>query len=147
MSARKPFLGSVMIATFLAISAPASAGGDTVAPDSAKTYFININDGDTVTNPVTIQFGLTGMGVSPAGIQGIENSGHHHLLINTTLDEKKAGGPLPADANHKHFGKGQTEVTMNLPAGKHTLQLVLGDWKHTPHAKPVVSDVISITVK
>lgn len=147
MLVRKPLLSSVVIAAFLVISSSVTAGGDTPAPDSAKTYFINIKDGDTVSNPVTIQFGLKGMGVSPAGIKDVANSGHHHLLINTNLDEKKAGGPLPSDANHKHFGKGQTEATLELPAGKHTLQLVLGDWKHTPHAKPVVSDVITITVK
>jgi hypothetical protein len=137
----------VALAAFLAIGTPALAGGDTPAPDSAKAYFINLTDGDTVSNPVTIQFGLKGMGVSPAGIKDVANSGHHHLLINTTLDKKKASGPLPSDASHKHFGKGQTEATLELPAGKHTLQLVLGDWKHTPHTKPVTSEVITITVK
>ncbi len=147
MSVRNFVIGTSVVAALFAYGAPALAGGDSQAPENAKTYFINLKDGDVVGSPVTIRFGLKGMGVSPAGVQNIANSGHHHLLINTRLDDKKASRPLPADANHKHFGKGQTETSIELPAGKHTLQLVLGDWKHTPHAKPVVSDVISITVK
>lgn len=121
--------------------------GDTSSPDDATVYFANLKDGDTVSNPVTIQFGLKGMGVSPAGIQNIENSGHHHLLINTELSAEALNMPIPSDENHRHFGKGQTEVTLDLPAGNHSLQLVLGDWKHTPHERPIVSDLVNITVQ
>jgi len=120
-------------------------------PD-AKVYFVNVEDGQTVSSPVTIVFGLSGMGVAPAGTEK-EMTGHHHLLINRPplgqgedgADEFEFG--LPSDDNHKHFGGGQTEVTLDLPASTHTLQLVLGDAGHVPHATPIVSDVISITVE
>ena len=94
---------------------------------------------------MTVRFGLKGMGVAPAGIEK-ENTGHHHLLIDVaelpTLDE-----PIPADDNHKHFGGGQTEVTLELPVGSHTLQLLLGDLNHIPHDPPVVSEKVTITVQ
>jgi hypothetical protein len=89
-------------------------------------------------------FGLTGMGVAPAGTQK-ENTGHHHLLIDgPAIDTAK---PLPATDQVKHFGNGQTEATVELKPGKHTLQLVLGDWKHQPHNPPIMSETITITVK
>ena len=130
----------------LLLNMPAMAG-DTAAPEGAEVYFINIADGDTLSNPVTIQFGLKGMGVSPAGIQDVADSGHHHLLINSALTGDALNAPIPSDDSHRHFGKGQTEVTLDLPAGTHTLQLVLGDWKHTPHDKPVMSEPIKVTVE
>jgi hypothetical protein len=114
------------------------------SPAGAKVYFIGIKDGDTVSSPVKVVFGLSGMGIAPAGTQ-FENSGHHHLLVdNPTADLTK---PLPATDNIKHFGKGQTETSLDLKPGKHTLQLVLGDWKHQPHNPSVVSEKITITVK
>ena len=98
----------------------------------------------TVKSPFKVVFGLTGMGVAPAGVQ-FENAGHHHLLIDTDLP-KDLGMPLPADAKHVHFGKGQTETTVTLPPGRHTLQLVLGDHLHIPFNPPVVSEKITVTV-
>ncbi|MGI9409641.1 MAG: DUF4399 domain-containing protein [Hyphomicrobiaceae bacterium] len=126
--------------------------GDTPAPAGAKVYFINLKDGETVTSPFQVQFGLAGMGVAPAGVEK-ENTGHHHLLIDRPALGKGPDGKeefeanLPADDNHKHFGKGQTETTLKLSPGKHTLQLVLGDMNHIPHKQPIVSPVITITVK
>ncbi len=128
------------------------AGGETPSNPDAKVYFVNIADGDTLQSPVTIVFGLSGMGVAPAGTE-VENTGHHHLLINRPpLGEGEDGADelaygLPSDENHLHFGAGQTEVTLDLPAGQHTLQLVLGDAGHVPHATPIVSEVIKITVE
>ena len=125
---------------------------DTPSAPGASVYFINLADGDTVTSPVTVKFGLSGMGVAPAGTEK-ENTGHHHILLNRPpLGEGEDGAEefeygLPADDNHIHFGGGQTETKLDLPAGTHTLQLVLGDLNHIPHATPVVSDVITITVK
>jgi hypothetical protein len=116
----------------------------TPAPTDAEIYIISPQDGDTVTNPVTIQFGLKGMGVAPAGVDKAK-TGHHHLLIDTDLPPLDA--PIPSDANHKHFGGGQTEVTLDLPPGRHTLQLLLGDMMHIPHDPPVMSRKITITVK
>jgi hypothetical protein len=132
----------------LAIIAAAPAQ-DSKAPADAKVYFVNLKDGDTVTSPVLIQFGLSGMGVAPAGVQGdlAAGTGHHHLLINAELKGDDLKAPIPADAKHVHFGKGQTEARVTLPAGRHTLQLVLGDWTHIPHDKPVMSERITITVK
>ena len=118
--------------------------GNTKSPPGAEVYIISPADGATVSSPVTVKFGLKGMGVAPAGI-AFENSGHHHLLIDSDLPPMSA--PFPTDAKHVHFGKGQTEATVELPPGKHTLQLVLGDHLHTPHEPPVVSKKITITVK
>ena len=110
----------------------------------ARVYFINLEDGDEVESPFLIQFGLSKMGIAPAGIDR-ENTGHHHLLINVKdLDFSK---PIPASKNHIHFGGGQTESLVELPPGDYSLQLVLGDMTHTPHTPPVVSKQINITVK
>lgn len=115
------------------------------APEKANVYFISPVDGQTVSSTFTVNFGLSGMGVSPAGINK-KNTGHHHLLINTeTLPDMST--PLPATDKIKHFGGGQTETQLTLPSGKHTLQLVLGNHLHIPHSKPVLSKKITITVK
>ena len=116
----------------------------TPAPKGAEAYIISPQDGATVTSPVTIQFGLKNMGVVPAGL-AFEGSGHHHLLVDTDLPP--LGAPIPTDANHVHFGKGQTETTLELKPGKHTLQLLVGDMLHVPHDPPVMSKKITITVK
>jgi len=95
---------------------------------------------------VTIVFGLKGMGVAPAGIEK-DNTGHHHLLINTDPSTLDLDSGLPATDQIVHFGGGQTQVTKELPSGTHTIQLLLGDWSHVPHDPPVLSEVTSITVK
>ena len=137
---RRIALAAVSLCAF---SAPIWAG--TPAPDGAKVYFITPTDGETVSNPVTVKFGLTGMGVAPAGTD-TANTGHHHLLID--LDETPAlDKPLPSDDRHKHFGGGQTETTIELKPGTHTLQLLLGDMGHIPHDPAVMSDKITIEVK
>jgi hypothetical protein len=119
------------------------------SPAGSKVYFINLKDGDTVSNPVVVKFGLAGMGIAPAGLQGeaTAGTGHHHLLINKELTGAALKDVIPMDDNHRHFGKGQTEATITLPAGTHTLQLVLADWTHVPHVPPVMSERIKITVK
>jgi hypothetical protein len=114
------------------------------APAGAKVFFVEPKNGDTVSSPVKLKFGLSGMEIAPAGTEK-PNAGHHHLLINTKLADPKAG--IPADDKHKHYGKGQTEDTITLPPGTHTLQLVLGDHNHIPHNPVVQSEVITITVK
>lgn len=114
------------------------------SPEGTELYIISPQNGDTISGPVTVVFGLKGMGVAPAGAE-IENTGHHHLLIDTALPE--LGLPVPADDQHKHFGKGQTETTIELAPGKHTLQLLLGNHLHVPHDPVVASEVIEITVE
>lgn len=145
------FIRAVLISTCLA-TASISAAGETPAPEGAAVYFVSPADGDTLSSPVKVVFGLSGMGVAPAGTEK-ENTGHHHLLIDRPplgegpdgADELEYG--LPADDNHMHFGGGQTEVSLDLAPGEHALQLVLGDHGHVPHDPPVVSDVITITVE
>ena len=118
--------------------------GETPAPEGAQVYFVLPQNGETLSNPVKVVFGLKGMGVAPAGVEK-EKTGHHHLLINTDLPSMDE--PIPSDDKHRHFGGGQTEVELELPAGQHTLQLLLGDWTHIPHNPPVASEKITITVK
>ena len=121
--------------------------GHSVAPAGAAAYFVNIKNGDTVSSPFKVIFGLTPtMGVAPSGVDK-PNVGHHHLLVDTTLATDELTQPITVDGQHIHFGKGQTETMVTLPPGKHTLQLQLGDWTHVPFNKPVQSEVISIIVK
>lgn len=123
----------------------AAASAKTLSPQGAKSYIISPKDGEAVTSPVTVIFGLKGMGVAPAGVEK-ENTGHHHLLIDVKK-LPKANVPIPSDENHRHFGGGQTETQIELAAGKHTLQLLLGDFSHVPHDPVVASEKITITVK
>ncbi|PCH95089.1 MAG: rod shape-determining protein RodA [Gammaproteobacteria bacterium] len=115
------------------------------SPTNAKVYFITPVDGQTISQNFTIKFGLSGMGVAPAGTNK-KNTGHHHILIDTDV-MPDMHAPLPATDKIKHFGGGQTETQLTLSPGKHTLQLVLGNYQHIPHNKPVVSHKIMITVK
>ncbi len=124
-------------------SQTAPRGGPSPSAPGASVYFVDLKDGQTVPTKFTVHFGLKGMGVAPAGSDK-ENSGHHHLLIDTelpALDE-----PIPNDFNHLHFGAGQTEAEVSLPPGPHTLQLLLGDKGHVPNSVPLMSERIRITV-
>ena len=134
---------TVYPATLVLCLAASSAWSGTPSAKNAKAYIISPNNGAVVSSPVTVQFGLQGMGVAPAGISK-QNTGHHHLVVDgkTPSDMSK---PMGKDV--KHFGGGQTETSLELKPGTHTLQLVLGDDKHTPHNPPVVSEKITITVK
>lgn len=116
----------------------------TPSPAGAEAYIISPADGATVSSPVHIQFGLKGMGVAPAGVDKA-NTGHHHLLVDGAAQNMMQ--PIGKDAMHMHFGGGQTEAMVDLKPGKHSLQLLMGDMGHVPHSPPVMSKVISITVK
>lgn len=141
-----------LVAAIMLATGSVAFAGETPAPEGAAVYFVNLRDGDTVSSPVKVVFGLSGMGVAPAGVEA-ENTGHHHLLVDRPAlgegpgraDELDAN--LPADDHHRHFGKGQTETVVELAPGSHTLQLVLGDKDHIPHDPPVASQVITITVE
>jgi hypothetical protein len=126
------------------LSLAASALERTPAPAGVTLYLISPRDGETVASPVLVRFGLTGMGVAPAGV-AFEATGHHHLIVDAPLPPLDQ--PIPNDAKHLHFGKGQTETSLALPPGPHTLQLLLGDLNHVPHDPPVASEPIRITVK
>lgn len=108
-----------------------------------KVYFINLEDGDRLESPFLIQFGLSGMGIAPAGTDRA-NTGHHHLLIN--VNEIDLSKPIPSSSSHIHFGGGQTESLVDLMPGNYSMQLVLGDMTHTPHNPPIISQRINITV-
>lgn len=119
----------------------------TAAPEHAKLYFVSPQDGETVSSPVTVRFGLEGMGVAPAGIEH-EGTGHHHLLIDVDEDNRPSMNmPLPTTDHVVHFGGGQTETEIELEPGEHTLQLLLGDHRHVPHEPAVMSEKITITVE
>ncbi len=115
------------------------------APENAQVYFISPQDGQTVKSPFKVVFGLKNMGVAPAGVDK-ENTGHHHLLIN--LEQlPNLELPLPSSDQVRHFGGGQTETEISLPPGKHSLQLLLGNYLHVPHQQPVISEKIQIIVE
>ncbi len=114
------------------------------APAGAGVYFLNLRNGMEVSSPLKVVFGLTGMGIAPAGVEKA-GTGHHHLLID--VNEWDANAPLPANDNFRHFGSGQTEVLLQLKPGTHTLQLVLGDQNHIPHHPVVMSERITVTVR
>ncbi|KAA9131371.1 DUF4399 domain-containing protein [Marinihelvus fidelis] len=130
---------ALLFLTMLVLSAPAALAGE------ARVYFITPADGDVIEGPVTVKFGLKGMGVAPAGTMA-DNTGHHHLLIDGP-DLPPPGVPLPATDQVKHFGGGQTETVLELSPGTHTLQLIVGDHAHIPASPPVASDVITIEVR
>ena len=133
-------LGACLAAAFaLASDRIAPAGG-------AEVYFIAPQNGAKVHSPVTVKFGLKGMGIAPAGVK-FDNTGHHHLLVDTDISEVKLDAPMPATDKIVHFGKGQTETTLTLAPGKHTLQLVFADYLHQSFDPPLSSKKITITVE
>ena len=136
-------VGFVMCVAGSAVAYGQAKGGPTPSPPGAAAYFIDLKNGDTLGPKAVIHFGLRGMGVAPAGSDR-ENSGHHHLLVDTEpppLDQ-----PIPNDFNHLHFGAGQTETEVSLAPGEHTLQLLLGDKAHIPHSPPILSEPIHVHV-
>jgi len=137
----------VLAATFLATAACAQTEDwpRTESAPEAKAYIISPSDGEVVSSPVKVQFGLSGMGVAPAGVE-YPDTGHHHLAINRSVEIKSE--PLPSgEADLLHFGGGQTETTLDLEPGEYTLQMILGDQDHVPHDPPVMSEKVTITVK
>jgi hypothetical protein len=137
------------IAAALALTASvtmAQAQERTPSPAGAKVFFVGLKDGATVTSPVTVKFGIKGMTLAPAGTKD-PNTGHHHLLVDTD-PPADLSLPIPSVPDKViHFGKAQTETSLTLTPGKHTLQLLLGDGNHIPHQPPVMSKKITITVK
>jgi hypothetical protein len=131
---------SILILPFMISVAMAQ---HTTSAPGARVYFINLKQNQHVTSPFLVQFGVTNMGIAPAGYEA-EGTGHHHLFIDT---EPPAGsGPVPMDERHRHYFSGQTEAIVSLPPGPHTLQLVFADSRHFLHEPPIVSERISIFV-
>jgi len=138
-------LRTLAAAACLALVVQGAAQSREPSPAGAEVYIVSPKDGAKVKGPVTVVFGLKGMGIAPAGIK-FDNTGHHHLIVDADAPADPSK-PLPADEHNVHFGKGQTETTLTLPPGKHTLQLVLGDLLHVPHDPAVISKKITITVE
>jgi hypothetical protein len=134
----------LLLSSAIAFGLPIPLAAATPAPSDAVLYIIWPQDGAKLKGAFWCRFGLRNMGVTHAG-DATPNAGHHHLLIDVTepLDPNL---PIPQDKNHLHFGAGQTEARVDLPPGKHTLQLVLGDANHVPFSPPLVSKKITITV-
>ncbi|MFG6178498.1 DUF4399 domain-containing protein [Halomonas sp. THAF12] len=139
-------LSGLLLGGALLASAAQAQMEPVAAPEGASVYFITPEDGATVSGPVTVRMGLEGMGVAPAGTEA-ENTGHHHLLIDTPLDEVDLSAPLPATEQTRHFGGGQTQTTLELPPGDHTLQLLFLDYRHLSFEPTVASDPITIHVE
>jgi hypothetical protein len=142
------------IGIFAALSLSLASGhaafaeaADSHWPADAKVFFVEPKNGAEISGPVKVVMGVEGVQVAPAGTEA-PHTGHHHVLIDADPPKgEKAQEPLPADDNHMHFGKGQTETNLTLSPGAHTLQLVVGDGNHVPHDPPLVSEKITITVK
>ncbi|MGD1857529.1 MAG: DUF4399 domain-containing protein [Leptolyngbyaceae cyanobacterium] len=127
------------------IVSPAHAADLSPAPESATAYIISPSNGETVRSPFIVQFGLSGMGIAPAGVDR-PNTGHHHLLID--VDELPSlTEPLQGSEQVLHYGAGQTEAELSLTPGNHSLQLVLGNYSHIPHENPVISEKITVMVQ
>ena len=116
----------------------------TPSPEGARVFFISPTDGETVSSPVKVVFGIEGMSVAPAGDQ-TPHSGHHHIIIDAELPDLNL--PIPASDNYVHFGDASTETELTLEPGEHTLQMLLGDHTHIPHDPPLMSDKITVYVE
>lgn len=145
MKAARFYITFLISVSTAALASNASLAGDTPIADDAVAYFIWPKDGAVLKErSIWVRFGLRNAGIAPAGVER-DNTGHHHLLIDTELpsyDEE-----IPADQNHVHFGKGQSEALIELPPGTHTLQMLFADHLHVPHSRPVLSEKITVTVQ
>lgn len=137
----RPLLLLVVLFPLVAI---ASDSGPTPSKEGASVRIISPTDGEALVSPVTVVFGLTAMGIAPAGVERAE-TGHHHLIIDAPLPPMNQ--VIPLSENYRHFGGGQTQVTLELEPGDHTLQLLLGDYNHIPHEPPVYSETVRIHVR
>ena len=136
-----PVLAAMLVGIVLAV--PSADAQQSTMPPDAKVYILWPPDGAVIKGAFWVRMGLSGAGIAPAGVDK-PNTGHHHLLVDAPLPPLDQ--PIPNDHNHLHFGLGQTEARLDLPPGKHTLQLLLGDANHVPHQPPLYSKQITITV-
>lgn len=135
----------ITLGTVVLFAAAPLLAGQAASP-AAPAPVIGIllpTSGATVTSPVTVRFRLVNYGVAPAGTN-VTGTGHFHLLIDDAAGA--AGTIIPADSMHVHYGKGQIEVTVPVPLGRHTLRAVLGDYQHKVISPELVSAPISIRV-
>ncbi|MEP6885878.1 MAG: DUF4399 domain-containing protein [Gammaproteobacteria bacterium] len=140
-------MNRLFLALSMTLIATLATAQERIAPaPNTEVYFIAPRNGATVHGPVAVRFGLKGMGVAPAGVK-FDNTGHHHLLVDTDFSTLSLDAPLPATDKILHFGKGQTETSLNLSPGKHTLEIVFADYLHKSFNPPLHSKKITITVE
>ena len=139
---RRTWVLVAALAAVVLVGSPAVAQQSTM-PQDARVYILWPSDGQVIKGAFWVRMGLSGAGIAPAGVQKA-NTGHHHLIVDAELPPMDQ--PIPNDHNHLHFGLGQTEARLDLPPGRHTLQLLLGDENHVPHQPPLYSKRITITV-
>ena len=132
-----------LLAIGLLSLAPMAGAQQHTMPENARVYILWPSDGQTVRGGFWVRMGLADAGIAPAGVEKA-NTGHHHLLVD--VDLPPLDQEIPNDRNHLHFGLGQTEARLDLPPGKHTIQLLLGDENHVPHKPPLYSKRITVTV-
>lgn len=138
------FCAAFSVLLGIALTSESALAEQTPSPPGAEEYIIWPSDGTVIHGgKLWVRMGLRNMGVCPKGV-AVPNTGHHHLLIDTDLPPLDQ--EIPSDRNHLHFGAGETDARIELPPGKHTLQLLLGDHNHVPHVPPVYSKKITITV-
>jgi Domain of unknown function (DUF4399) len=136
-------LASVLMCGLLLVFSAAAQAQSKPMPEGAKVYILWPPDGAVVRGAFWVRMGLSGAGIAPAGVERA-NTGHHHILVDAPLP--KLDEPVPNDKNHLHFGLGQTEARLDLPPGKHTIQLLLADENHIPNDPPLYSKPITVTV-
>src|SRR3954447_1946826 len=140
---KQSYLLALVAMTLLAVTGAAIAQPKPM-PDNAKVYIIWPADGQVIQGgKFWVRMGLSNAGVAPAGIVK-PNTGHHHLLVDTDLPPMDQ--EIPSDKHHLHYGLGQTEARLELPPGRHTLQLLFADDSHVPHNPPLYSKKITIIV-
>ena len=139
----KPMRHLALLAVGMLSMAPMAGAQQHTMPENARVYILWPSDGQVVRGGFWVRMGLADAGVAPAGVEKA-NTGHHHLLVD--VDLPSLDQEIPNDRNHLHFGLGQTEARLDLPPGKHTIQLLLGDENHVPHRPPLYSKRITVTV-
>jgi Domain of unknown function (DUF4399) len=140
-------MNRLIVALGISLLAAFAVAADRLTPPAgAEVYFVAPHDGAKVHSPFAVSFGLKGMGIAPAGVK-FDNTGHHHLLIDTDLSEVKLDAAMPATDKLLHFGKGQTETSLTLTPGKHTLEIVFADYLHQSFDPPLHSKKITVTVE
>jgi hypothetical protein len=139
------FMNIWLLFLFATLALPALAH---TPPADARVFFVDLQDGAVVHSPFKVHFGIEGFGITPAGTTGKirHRAGHFHLLVD--LDQPPdLDNPIPRDSQHLHFDQGETDATLTLPPGRHSLQLLLGDEAHEPHDPPLISQKITLTVE
>lgn len=139
----KPFGILVGLAFGVLLAGSVAVAQQRPMPENAKVYIIWPSDGQVIRGGFWVRMGLSGAGIAPAGIEKA-NTGHHHLIVDAELPPLDK--EIPNDRNHLHFGLGQTEARLELPPGRHTLQMILADENHVPHQPPLYSKRITVTV-